>query len=453
MSPSGSSTVAKATNRETREHNERLVLATIYDRSPISRAGVARLTGLTRTSVSDVVEGLLTSGMCREIGHGPSTGGKAPILLEVPGDARLLVGVDLGDQAFTAAIVNVRGSIQQRVDVPSENTDGDEALRLAVEVIDRVMGLAAGPVLGVGIGVPGLIDAGAGTIIQSVARDWRMLALGRILGEHLGLPVYLANDCHAAVLAEHVFGATRGPNLIMVKAGRGIGAGFVINGELFLGDGFGAGEIGHTVVDPRGRLCRCGRRGCLETVASVSAVLGDLSDRVGHPVSLGEALDRHQRSDPLALEVVRQAGQQLGSALGGLVGALHVRRFVLAGVMAAFGDPWMEAVATCGLRPGPRCTRCRYDVRAGRRRGRRRPRRVGPPDDPGTGADAPSVGLRAPAAAGTDARGRWNLACHLALARGLDAAPRRTLERDPDPMIHIQTNGAFGDDFAGRERG
>ena len=336
----------RATNRGTREHNERLVLATIYDRSPISRAGVARLTGLTRTSVSDVVEGLLASGMCREIGHGPSTGGKAPILIEVPGDARLLVGVDLGDQAFTAAIVNLRGSILQRVDVPSENKNGDEALRLAEDVIERAMGLAGGPVLGVGIGVPGLIDAGAGTIIQSVARDWRMLALGRILEEHLGLPVYLANDCQAAVLAEHVFGATRGPNLIMVKAGRGIGAGLVINGDLFLGDGYGAGEIGHTVVDPCGRRCRCGRRGCLETVASVPAVLDGLSDRIGRPVSLGEALDRHQRGEPLALEVVRQAGQQLGSALGGLVDALHVRRFVLAGAMAAFGGAWMEAVAS-----------------------------------------------------------------------------------------------------------
>jgi predicted NBD/HSP70 family sugar kinase len=346
MSPSGSTAVARATNRETREHNERLVLATIYDHSPISRAAVARLTGLTRTSVSDLVEGLLASGMCREMGRGPSTGGKAPILLEVPGEARLLVGVDLGDEEFTAAIVNLRGSILRRVEVPSANTGSDEAVRLAVDVIERVIGLAGGPVLGVGIGAPGLIDAEAGTIIQSVDRDWRMVALGRVLEERLELPVYLANDCQAAVLAEHVFGTARGPNLIMVKAGRGIGAGFVINGEPFLGDGYGAGEIGHTIVDPRGRMCRCGRRGCLETLASVPAVLDELSNRTGQPVSLEEALEWHQHGDPIALEVVRQAGERLGSALGGLVGALHIRRFVLAGAMAAFGAPWLEAVAS-----------------------------------------------------------------------------------------------------------
>ncbi len=109
---------SKATLRETREHNERLVLATIYDNAPVSRADVARLTGLTRTTVSDVMDGLIESGLCREVGRGPSTGGKAPIMLEVPDTARLLVGVDLGDRVFTAATVNLRGEILDRVDVP-----------------------------------------------------------------------------------------------------------------------------------------------------------------------------------------------------------------------------------------------------------------------------------------------------------------------------------------------
>ena len=124
----------KATLHEAREHNERLVLATIYDQGPISRAEAARLTGLTRTTVSDVVEGLIASALTREIGRGPSTGGKAPILLEVPDDARLLVGVDLGDRVFTAATVSLRGEILHRVEVPSEDADGDEALGLAMQL-------------------------------------------------------------------------------------------------------------------------------------------------------------------------------------------------------------------------------------------------------------------------------------------------------------------------------
>ncbi len=335
----------KATNRETREHNDRLVLATVYDDSPVSRADVARRTRLTRTTVSDAVERWVAAGICREVGRGPSTGGKAPILLEVPADARLLIGVDLGDQVFTAAVVNLRGGIRGRVDAPSGNASGRGALELAIDVIERALQLADGPVLGVGIGAPGLVDATAGTVIRAVTRDWRMLPLGPIVEERLGLAVHVANDCQVAVLGEHVFGPTRGPNLIMVKAGRGIGAGLVINGAPFPGDGYGAGEIGHTVVAPDGRMCSCGRRGCLETVASATAILDELADRFGRRVSLEEAVEQFRTGDPRVREVVLEAGRQLGTALGGLIGALHVRRFVLAGPLAAFGEPWSEAVA------------------------------------------------------------------------------------------------------------
>jgi predicted NBD/HSP70 family sugar kinase len=336
----------KATLRETREHNERLILATIYDAGRISRADVARATGLTRTTVSDVTEGLIAAGLCREVGRGPSTGGKAPILLEVPEMARLLVGVDLGDRVFTAATVNLRGEIIDRVDVSSEDADGQEALDLALDVIGGVLATATGPILGIGIGAPGLVDRGSGVVIQAVKRDWRNLQLASIVADRFGLPVQVANDSQAAGLAEHVFGAVRGLNLVTVKAGQGIGAGLVLNGELFEGDGFGAGEIGHTVVDPTGDLCRCGRRGCLETVASTRAVLQMLAARRGHPVSLDMAVDLLGAGDADTRELVVRAGRSLGAALAGIVGMLHVRRFVLAGTMTAFGETWLEAVAS-----------------------------------------------------------------------------------------------------------
>jgi predicted NBD/HSP70 family sugar kinase len=138
----------------------------------------------------------------------------------------------------------------------------------------------------------------------------------------------------------------RGPNLITVKVGQGIGAGLVLNGELFEGDGFGAGEIGHTVVDPSGELCRCGRRGCLETVASARAVMNRLAALLGRTVTMEQALDEFRSGDPVARQVVIEAGRRLGTALGALVGALHVRRIVLAGTMTAFGNEWLDAVAS-----------------------------------------------------------------------------------------------------------
>ncbi len=336
--------LSKATLRETREHNERLVLATIYDEAPVSRAEVARLTGLTRTSVSDVVDGLSAAGLVHEVGRGPSTGGKAPILLEVPDRARILVGVDLGDHVFSAATVNLRGEIIDRVSVPTEDADGEDALHLALSVIESIVSPAQGRILGIGIGAPGLVDTADGTVIQAVKRDWRQLPLGAIVAERFSLPAYVANDSQAAALAEHVFGATRSPNLIVVKAGQGIGAGLVLNGELFQGDGFGAGEIGHTVLDPNGDACRCGRRGCLETYASARAVLARLSSIHGRSISMEEAVDAFEEGDARTRSVVLEAGERLGIGLAALVGALHVRRIILAGTMAAFGDRWCAAV-------------------------------------------------------------------------------------------------------------
>ena len=336
--------LAKATLRETREHNERLVLATIYDDGPMSRADVARLIGLTRTTVSTVVESLIGKRLVREIGRGPSTGGKAPILLEVPEAGRLLIGVDLGDQVFSAATVSLRGEILHREEVPSEDTDGDAAVELALELIDRIMAAADGPVLGIGIGAPGLVNSSDGTVIRAVKRDWQHLPLGAMVAERFGVPVHIANDSQAAAMAEYVFGAARGRNLITVKVGEGIGAGLVLNGALFEGDEFGAGEIGHTVVAPDGELCRCGRRGCLETVASARAVREHLQAAVGRPISLVEAVEALEAGDERVERVILGAGEELGGALAALIGALHVRRLILAGAMAAFGERWLDAV-------------------------------------------------------------------------------------------------------------
>jgi predicted NBD/HSP70 family sugar kinase len=336
---------AKASVHDTRTHNERLVLATIYDDGPVSRAEVARRTGLTRPTVSDVVEGLLASGLAREIGRGPSTGGKAPILLQVDDNARQLVGIDLGDRVFTAATVSLRGEILHRFEVPSEDADGEDALELALQLMDQVIATADGPALGIGIGAPGLVDTTVGTVVEAVKRNWRQLPLGALVAERFQVPVYVANDSQAAALAEHVFTETRGANLIVIKVGQGIGAGVVLNGELFQGDRFGAGEIGHTVMDPNGYVCRCGRRGCLETMASTRAVLTSLASLRGGPVSMDQAIADFERGDPQVRAIVLEAGTRLGEAVASLIGALHVRRIVLAGTMAGFGEPWLQAVS------------------------------------------------------------------------------------------------------------
>ena len=333
----------KATHRQTRVHNERLVVRTLYDFGPISRAEVARLTGLTRTTVSDVVAVLLDDGVVREVGRGPSSGGKAPILVEVDDDARLVVGLDLGEEHFAGSLVNLRGEIRRSVELAVDGRDGDAAVQLVFELLDQLLEGSTAPLLG--IGTPGLVDSRTGTIRQAVNLDWRDLPLGQIVSERYGVPTNVANDSQAAALAEYTYaGEGRVPNLIAIRVGRGVGAGLVLRGALFQGDGSGAGEIGHIVVDDGGAVCRCGRNGCLETVAGMRAIEARATEVAGTPTDLAALRRAIDATEPWAIAIATDAGGWLGRAIAALTGALDVERIVLLGPVTDLGTVWLDAV-------------------------------------------------------------------------------------------------------------
>jgi predicted NBD/HSP70 family sugar kinase len=160
----------------------------------------------------------------------------------------------------------------------------------------------------------------------------------------------VANDSRAAAFATFLFeGEERPANLIAIKVGHGIGAGLVLDGQLFGGDGFGAGEIGHIVIEPDGASCHCGRFGCLETVASVPAILRRAffqakEEHARIPQSIEAIATAAAEGDELALGVVRSAGRALGAAIASLTGALDVRRIVVLGSATVLGEPWLEAM-------------------------------------------------------------------------------------------------------------
>jgi predicted NBD/HSP70 family sugar kinase len=349
---------SKATHQQTRAHNTALVLRALYDFGPISRADVARLSGLTRTTVGDVAGELISEGLAREAGRGPSTGGKAPILLELVDGARHVIGLDLGEFVFRGALLDLRGRVVATTEREVRGLDGDRALQVVHELIDALTPDPRTTLLGIGVGTPGIVDAATGTIRWAVNLDWQDLPLGEILRDRHGAPVQVANDSRAAALAIQLFGERRSSNLVAIKVGRGIGAGVVLGGELFHGDGFGAGEIGHTVVDPDGVQCRCGRFGCLETVASSRALVTRAEEiaREYPESALGRAATANGRltlddiaaaldtGDEEARRVVVAAGRYLGQVVATLIGVLDVERIVLHGSVAGLGEAWLEAV-------------------------------------------------------------------------------------------------------------
>jgi predicted NBD/HSP70 family sugar kinase len=199
-------------------------------------------------------------------------------------------------------------------------------------------------------------------VVNAVNLDWVNLPLARLLEERYHLPAYVLNDSQAAAVAEYTYGEgdkTDG-NLVVINARHGIGAGIVINGHLFQGDGGGAGEIGHVVVVPENGLpCRCGNRGCLETVASAQALVkrgqmlvrharlpGDsLLTQSGRELDLDLIEEAFLAGDGLARQLVLEAGRYMGVAISSLIGTLNIHKIVLVGDMTRFGKPWLDAIA------------------------------------------------------------------------------------------------------------
>ena len=345
MSASETVLPERATHQQTRTFNQQLVLRALHDHSPRSRADLARLTGLTRTSVSDLVGILIDDGLIEEVGRGRSSGGRSPILLRVAPDGRHLIGLDLGEAQFRGAVVNLRGEILRSIDLPLENRDGDAAVELVAQLVDALRADDRCPLLGIGIGAPGIIDSNSGTVRWSVNLNWAELRLGPLLETRYGVPVVVANDSHVAALAELTFFRRPRPNnLIVIRVGQGVGAGIILNGQLFQGDGFGAGELGHVAVGTASAPCRCGRNGCLETMTSMRAL-----------VDAGRALDpsiTDERNLVAAFQagvtdirrIVLDAARELGLAVGWLIGVLNVRHVLLVGPVAQLGDEWLGEV-------------------------------------------------------------------------------------------------------------
>jgi len=348
----------KATRQHTKQHNARLVLKTIYEMGDISRADLARTTGLTRATVSSIVVGYLDKGIVAETGYGPSIGGKPPIMLSMVADARQLICLDLGNEQFTGALVNLRGHFEKQLSLPVNGRTAQAALDLVYELVDQLFTNVTAPVLGMALGSPGLIDADAGLVKQSVNLDWRDLPLQQLLADRYPFPVHIANDSHLAALAEYSYGNDDTRNLVLIKMGQGIGSGIVLNGRIFYGEGFGAGEIGHVSVVDNGEQCSCGNVGCLETVASVRAMLRQAETAAAQkPDSLLAALrpsgnaitwdnlrQACHQGDATAQQIIRQAGEFLGQAVANLVGILNVNRIVIAGDVAQTGDLFINAV-------------------------------------------------------------------------------------------------------------
>jgi N-acetylglucosamine repressor len=348
----------KATRQQLKKQNRDLVLKIFFETAQISRAEIARMTGLTRTTVSDIVADLVSEGLVNEVGIGVSTGGKSPILLSLVEDAHTIIGLDLAYNQFRGAVVDLRGQIRNVISLPVSDTTGSQAIEAALGILDQLVSSEKDSLIGIGVGTPGLINSEDGVVVTAVNLQWKSLPLGKILSERYKLPVIVLNDCQAAAMGEFKFGETlpASRNMIVVRAGHGIGAGVIIDGKIFQGDGGSAGEIGHVVMlKDGGQLCRCGKTGCLETLASVRAVVQSAQNRLENgettclkisdlPITVDRMVEAYQARDRMVVEIIDEAGKFLGGAIAILVSTLNIHHIILMGEMTRFGDRWLDVV-------------------------------------------------------------------------------------------------------------
>lgn len=351
---------AKLTRNETKRHNRRLVLKVIYQGKANSRAEVARATSLTRATASQAVADLMDEGLVSEVGLGPSAGGKPPRLLSIVDDARHVIGVDVSGDEVQGSLYDLRGQTIRHQSLPIPDNNGDDALDLLYQLIDQLVKLADRPLLGIGLGVPGLLDAQRGIIRQAVNVGWNDLPLGDLLDQRYDLPVYLVNDSQAAALAQYTFANDEGlSDLAVLLVGRGISAGLVLNGQIYYGGAYsGASEVGHVRAVEGGDLCACGNHGCLETVANQGAVVRRaktvyLSQPASplhrfatdvHAVDMKAILLAHRAGCQEMAQIEAQVGKHLSLTVAHLGAVLNIPLVVLTGSVSRFGETLVDSI-------------------------------------------------------------------------------------------------------------
>lgn len=310
LRPSG-----KVLPEHARRHNRSLVMRTLFHAGEMSRADLARETGLTRVTISDLVAELIDESLVVERGvREANRPGKPAILVDLARDEHHIVAIDLsGPTVLRGAVLTLAGEIVQRDELPAIAGDAAGAIDATIELVRRLVAAATRPVLGVGVGSPGIVGFD-GVVLAAPNYAWVEVPLQRLIADAVALPTVVSNDANAAVLAEFTFGESAADSLL-VRIGLGVGSGVIADGHPLIGPRFAAGEIGHvTVGTDGGPLCACGKVGCLEAWLAVPALRERIAAAGGDGAS-----------------VLADAGERLGIALAPIVGALDLSEIVLAG--------------------------------------------------------------------------------------------------------------------------
>jgi predicted NBD/HSP70 family sugar kinase len=349
-----------------RAHNAALIMRALWvSEDGAARIDLARDSGLSRATISTIVSELLDTGVVVEGDNRASRGGRPARILRFDDSWRTVLGLELGASHVSGVRTNLRGDIEHSVRVEHDvQIDPKGTLDFIRGVVDELLLDVDVPVLGIGLAVPSpVLDARSGELSADLFPRWRGIDLRQVLEEHVGCPVFIENDANLGALAEHWWGAGRTQeSFAYVKVATGVGAGIIINGDIYRGASGIAGEIGHTAIDAHGPLCRCGLHGCLESLVGTQSLLQRARARaqtLPHRPSWADnpklpmLIHAAESGDDAARKLIADAGHWLGIALANLLNLLNPGSVILGGRLTKAGDlllePLRKAVASRAL--------------------------------------------------------------------------------------------------------
>ncbi len=349
-----------------RENNLSSVLRLIHSQAPISRAQLAVVTGLNKSTISSLVDDLIARKLVNEAGSNSIGAGRPATMLEINSEAGLIIGVELGVDFVSVAVTDFLGNILWRRREDASPNEGqqkmiDQTLRIVKEAM-AVGKKKNTKFLGLGLATPGTVDLKEKVLIFAPNLHWRNVPFGKIFSEQTKLKVFIENDANAAATAEHLFGRARQcQDFLFVFAGVGIGGGLFLNGKLYRGKNGYAGEIGHSPImaEPSQTVCHCGNRGCWETYANQYSIIQRVQARLevkrtsiipnlmaeqNSPLTIPLIKQAADAGDREAIDSFAEAGRAMGQGLAGLVNIFNPDKIILGGPLSVAGEYLLPSI-------------------------------------------------------------------------------------------------------------
>lgn len=328
----------------------------------ISRVELSRQMGITRAAVTTIINQLQEDGIVNEVeAHFPS--GRKPIVLEINPEKGYVVGIDMGATHISMLLADFGAHILGEIEIPFDVNQGPQKsmpiLEKGMQELLEKVGVSLSAIQAVGMGVPGPIIESAGMVMgPPIMAGWDGYPIREYLETAWKLPVAVGNDAEMGAIGEWAYGAGRGVrNLAYIKVGTGVGAGFLLDGQIYKGATGCAGEIGHITLNENGPVCTCGNRGCLEAMAGGWAIASRGQEAVNskartqlleingsRKITSADVIEAARQGDLVAQQIVSEAGGHLGTAIASLVNLFNPSMVVVGGRISQMGDLLLEPI-------------------------------------------------------------------------------------------------------------